>query len=525
MLRLGTFGGLVLSEPAGEAVIPQRRRLALLALLAVAGARGLTRDKVLAYLWSESSSDNARHALEQLLYSMRKQIPEPIIMGVDPLRLNPAVVEADVAEFARAIEAGDDARAATLYRGPFLDGFFLAGAPEFERWVEGERTRLAAEHAQALRRLAVEARDLGRQTAEIDLLRRIVSDDPLGERGIVGLVRALVEAGDPAGAVRHAREYEERMREELPGAPVPDVLALAGGLKPSEDRRSGPTARPVNESERYRIEREIGRGSVATVYLARDRKHDREVALKVLRSEIAVGADRRRFEREVTILARMHHPHLLPVYDSGVMALPGGRESLFYVMPYVEGEGLRGRLQREGVVALRDAVRIACEVADALAYAHGQNIVHRDVRPENILLTGGHALVADFGIARVLEVSGGEAISTSGLVLGHPAYMSPEQARGATQIDGRSDIYSLGCVLYEMLAGLPPFTGPTRAAVLARAMAEPLPPLRTVCPSVPPAVEQTVVKALAKRPEDRFARATDFARALGCDLGASATRE
>ena len=291
MLRLGTFGGLVLSEPAGEAVIPQRRRLALLALLAVAGARGLTRDKVLAYLWSESSSDNARHALEQLLYSMRKQIPEPIIMGVDPLRLNPVVVEADVAEFARAIEAGNDARAVALYRGPFLDGFFLAGAPEFEHWAEGERTRLAAEHAQALRRLAVEARDLGRQTAELDLWRRIVSDEPLGERGIVGLVRALVEAGDPAGAVRHAREYEERMREELPGAPVPDVLALAGGLKPSEDRRSGPTARPVDEGERYRIEREIGRGSVATVYLARDRKHDREVALKVLRSEIAVGAD------------------------------------------------------------------------------------------------------------------------------------------------------------------------------------------------------------------------------------------
>jgi len=524
MLRLGTFGGLVLSEPAGEAVIPQRRRLALLALLAVAGARGLTRDKVLAYLWSESSSDNARHALEQLLYSMRKQVPEPLIVGVDPLRLNPAVVEADVAEFARAIEAGNDARAVALYRGPFLDGFFLAGAPEFEHWVESERTRLAAEHAQALRRLAVEARDLGRQTAEIDLWRRIVSDDPLGERGIVGLVRALVEAGDPAGAVRYAREYEERMREELPGAPVPDVLALAGGLKPSEDRRSGPTARPVDESERYRIEREIGRGSVATVYLARDRKHDREVALKVLRSEIAVGADRRRFEREITLLAGMHHPHLLPLYDSGVMALPGGRENLFYVMPYVEGEGLRGRLDREGVVPLRDAVRIACEVADALAYAHGQHVVHRDIRPENVLFTGGHAVVADFGIARVLEVSGSEAISSSGLVLGHPAYMSPEQARGATQIDGRSDIYSLGCVLYEMLAGLPPFTGPTRAAVLARALAEPLPPLRTVCPSVPPAVEQTVMKALAKRPEDRFASATDFARALGCESGASATR-
>jgi DNA-binding SARP family transcriptional activator len=525
MLRLGTFGGLVLHDPAGEAVIPQRRRLALLALLAVGGPRGLTRDKILAHLWAESSPENARHALEQLLYSMRKQAPDPLIQGVDPLRLNPAVVEADVAEFARAIAAGNDARAVALYRGPFLDGFYLANAPEFEVWVEQERARLAAEHAQALRRLAVEAHGLGRQTAEIDLWRRIVSTDPLAERGVVGLVRALVEAGDLAGAVRHAREYEGRMREELPGAPVPDVLALAGGLKAREERRvSGATARPAEEGERYRLEREIGRGSVATVYLARDRKHDRAVALKVLKPEIAAGSDRRRFEREIGVLARMQHPHILPLYDSGVLPLAGGRESLFYVMPYVEGEPLRDRLEREGQVPLGDALRLACEIAEALAYAHGQQVVHRDIRPENILLAGGHALVADFGIARALEVSGGEAISTSGLVLGHPAYMSPEQARGATRVDARSDIYSLGCVLYEMLAGLPPFTGPTRVAVLARAMADPLPPLKTVRASVPPAVEQAVVKALAKRPEDRFASAAEFAHALGCDQGPTGSR-
>jgi hypothetical protein len=426
-------------------------------------------------------------------------------------------VEADVMEFSRAITAGDPARAIALYRGPFLDGFYLPGAPEFEVWVEQERARLAAEHAQALRKMAAEARDLGRQTAEIDLWRRLVSTDPLAERGVVALVRALLDAGDLAGALRQAKDYETRLREDLPGAPVPDVLALAGGLKPREERRpSGATAAAVEEGERYHIEREIGRGSAATVYLARDRKHARTVALKVLKPEIAMGADRRRFEREIGLLARMHHPHLLPLYDSGVLSLPGGRQGLYYVMPYVDGESLRERLEREGSLPLTDALHIACEVADALAYAHRHHVVHRDVRPENILLESGHALVTDFGIARALEVSGNEAVSSAGLVSGHPAYMSPEQARGASRMDGRSDVYSLGCVLYEMLAGLPPFTGPTRAAVLARAMADSLPPLSTVCPTVPAAVEQAVARALAKRPEDRFAGAAEFARALGC---------
>jgi DNA-binding SARP family transcriptional activator len=516
MLRLGTFGGLALHDPAGEVVLPQRRRLALLALLAAAGLRGLSRDKVLAYLWSESSPDNARHALEQLLYAMRKQVSHPLIAGVDPVRLNPAVVTADITEFDRAIAAGDHAGAVALYRGPFLDGFYLAGAPDFERWVEQERARLEADHARALRKLAGEARDLGRQTVEIDLWRRIVSTDPLGERGIVGLVRALAEAGDRAGAVRYAREYEGRMRAELPGAPVPDVLALAGGLRSREERRSsGPMVRPAEEAERYQIEREIGRGSVAAVYLATDRKHGRAVALKMLKPEIAAGSDRRRFQREIGLLAKLHHPHILPLYDSGLLPLAGGREGLYYVMPYVEGETLRQRLERDGTLSLADALRITCEVADALGYAHRQNVVHRDIRPENILLEGGHALVTDFGIARALEVSG-ESGSSSALVMGHPAYMSPEQARGAASIDGRSDIYSLGCVLYEMLTGTPPFTGATRTAVLSRVMADPLPPLRRVCPSAPAGVEQAVARALAKRPEERFASADELALELGC---------
>jgi DNA-binding SARP family transcriptional activator/tRNA A-37 threonylcarbamoyl transferase component Bud32 len=515
MFRLGTFGGLVLTDAAGDVVMPQRRRLAFLALLAATGERGLSRDKVLGYLWAESSSENARHALEQLLYSMRKQVSEPLFHGTDPLRLDSRVVQADVVDFARAMTANDPARAVSLYTGPFLDGFYLPGAPEFERWAEAERARLEAEHAEALRRLAADAHALGRRTVEIDLRRRLASADPLGERAAVGLVRALVEAGDWAGAMRHAREYEARIREELPGAPVTDLMELVRRMR--GERPSRPTPIPGSSgegSDPYVIEREIGRGSMATVYLARDRKHNREVALKVLRPEIAVGSDRRRFEREIGILARLHHPHILQLYDSGVLSLSDGREGLFYVMPHVDGETLRRRLEREGSLSVGDAVHIASEVADALAYAHAQGVIHRDIRPENILLESGHALVADFGIARALQVSVGEQISGTGVVLGQPSYMSPEQARGAPDLDTRTDIYSLGCVLYEMLAGEPPFTGVTSAAVLARQVAEPAPSLRTVCSALPIGVERAVIKALAKRPADRFGTAAEFATAL-----------
>ncbi len=515
MFRLETLGGLVLTDAAGEAVMSQRRRLAFLALLAVAGERGLSRDKVLGYLWSESSSENARHSLEQLLYSMRKQVAEPLFQGTDPLRLDTRSVQADVVEFARAMAAGDPARAVAVYRGPFLDGFYLAGAPEFERWAETERTRLEAEHSEALRRLAVEAHALGRRTTEIDLRRRLASADPLGERAALSLIRALVEAGDWAGALRHAREYEARVRDELPGAPVTDLMELV--RRAGSERPTRPTPVPesaVDPGDRYVIEREIGRGSVATVYLARDRKHAREVALKVLKPEVGAGSDRRRFEREIGILARLHHPHILQLYDSGVLALSNGREGLFYVTPYVRGETLRRRLERDGTLPLAESVHLAGEVADALMYAHAQSVIHRDIRPENIMLESGHALLLDFGIARALEASAGEQVSTTGVVVGHPAYMSPEQARGASDLDGRTDIYSLGCVLYEMLAGLPPFTGATRAAVLARQVGEPVPPLRGIRPTLPQRIEHAVMKALAKRPADRFRTAGELVAAL-----------
>ena len=246
---------------------------------------------------------------------------------------------------------------------------------------------------------------------------------------------------------------------------------------------------------------------MATVWLARDLRHDRPVALKVLHPELSAGLGPERFLREIRTTARLDHPHILPLLDSGEAGA-----LLWYTMPYVEGESLRDRLRREGQLPVDQALRIAGETADALDCAHEHGIVHRDIKPENILLSRGHARVADFGIARALEAAGGE-ITATGLAIGTPAYMSPEQASGGT-LDARSDIFALGCVLYEMLAGEPPYTGPTAQAVIAKRFAGEPTPLRLVRPSVPEAVEQTVRKALAPVPADRFASAAEFARAL-----------
>jgi serine/threonine-protein kinase len=269
---------------------------------------------------------------------------------------------------------------------------------------------------------------------------------------------------------------------------------------------------------RYRIEREVGRGGMSVVYLARDLKHDRDIALKLLRPELAVVVGPERFQREIHITAQLQHPNILPVYDSGEAA---GR--LYYVMPYVEGGSLRGRLAREKQLPLHDALRIIDEVAEGLSYAHTHGVVHRDIKPENILLTGSHAVLADFGIARTLAAAR-EQLTGSGLVVGTPAYMSPEQAAGEGAVDARSDLYALGCVLYETLAGEPPFSGPSSRAILTRVLVEAPPSLRAVRPTVPAHIERAVERALAKIPADRFATVAEFARALDAGVGLAPAR-
>ena len=262
-------------------------------------------------------------------------------------------------------------------------------------------------------------------------------------------------------------------------------------------------------AERYRIERELGRGGMATVYLAEDLKHGRRVALKVLRPGLSSSSGAERFHREIQTASRLQHPHILALHDSGEAA-----GLLYYAMPYVEGESLRSRLTREVQLDATVAVGIAATVADALTCAHAAGVLHRDIKPENILLTGGHAVVADFGIAGALDAVGSDRLTETGLALGTPHYMSPEQAAGARVLDARSDVYALGCVVYEMLAGAPPFNGPTPQAIMARHALDPVPPLRTVRATVSPALEAAVGKALAKVPADRFASAAEFRAAL-----------
>ena len=249
--------------------------------------------------------------------------------------------------------------------------------------------------------------------------------------------------------------------------------------------------------DRYRVEREIGRGGMATVYLAHDLKHGRPVAIKVLHADLtsALGADR--FVREVQTIATLRHPHILPLHDSGEVD-----GYLYYVMPFIDGDSLRSRLGREGQLPLADTLGIAAEIADALAYAHRSGVVHRDIKPENILLDQGHAILADFGIARASK-SSGTRLTGTGLALGTPAYMSPEQVAGEASIDGRSDIYSLGCVIYEMLAGRPPFEGPTAQAVLTRRLTERPPAVRGARPDVPAEVDALIARAMAPIPSSR----------------------
>jgi Tol biopolymer transport system component/tRNA A-37 threonylcarbamoyl transferase component Bud32 len=268
-------------------------------------------------------------------------------------------------------------------------------------------------------------------------------------------------------------------------------------------------------ADRYRVDRELGQGGMATVYLAEDLRHVRPVAIKVLRPELASALGGDRFLAEIRTTARLQHPNILPLHDSGAVG-----ELLFYVMPYVEGESLRDCLEREGQLPVDDAIRIAGEVASALDYAHRKGIIHRDIKPENILLHEGRAMVADFGIALAASRAGADRMTGTGLSLGTPRYMSPEQAMGERQITARSDIYALGCVVYEMLLGTPPFTGPTAQAVVARALSETPPPIRTARPSVPAAVERAVFKALERVPADRWRSAAEFAVALERRSGA-----
>ena len=259
----------------------------------------------------------------------------------------------------------------------------------------------------------------------------------------------------------------------------------------------------------YDIERELGRGGMATVYLAQDARHKRRVALKVLHPDLSSSIGPDRFLREIQLAARLNHPHIVPLFDSGEA---GG--CLYYVMPVMEGETLRDRLLRDGQIPLDEALQLVRGIASALDYAHRQNIVHRDIKPENVMLQDGEAVVMDFGIGKAVTVAADDTLTQTGMVVGTPAYLSPEQAAGETRIDGRSDQYSLACVLFEMLSGKKPWTGPTAQSVISKRFSDPVPSLRSVYEKTPDEVENALLKALSRDAADRFATTVEFARAL-----------
>jgi serine/threonine-protein kinase len=311
-----------------------------------------------------------------------------------------------------------------------------------------------------------------------------------------------------------------------------EVSSLLAAHDPGDDFLERPAAEalgvlaaPARQAERlamaligrYEIEREIAHGGMATVYLARDVRHDRRVAIKVLRHELAVAVGADRFLAEIRVTASLQHPHILPLFDSG-----SAGDLLWYAMPFVDGETLRSRLARESRLPVDEAVRLVREMADALEHAHAQGVVHRDIKPENVLLQSGHALVGDFGIALALEQAGGERLTRTGIALGTPQYMAPEQASGERAIDARADVYALGAVLHEMLVGQSPFSASSRAAVLWRVRNEPATAVATHRIDVAPFLDAAVQRALAKRPEDRFASAAAFASALTAPPGGPA---
>ncbi len=524
MIEFRMLGTLSLTSADGrdvKSLLGQPRRLALLAYLAAATPhRFHRRDSLVALFWPELDQEHARAALRQALHVLRDALGAHAVAsrGDEEIGLDVDRVSCDVPAFGRAMDGAQFREALDLYRGHLLEGFFISDAPDFEQWLETERRRLQDMASRAARRLGERCEGDGNLTTAVHWARRAMELAPNDEALLRRLITVLDRHGDRAGALHAYEDFTVRLAQEYETQPAPETEALVAAVRARQ--RAAPVSVPLlpmdllarlraGLADRYRVERELARGRTAVVFLAQDLKHDRSVAIKMLHPELAAAVGAERFLREIQLAARLQHPHIVALHDSGETD-----GLLYFVMPYVEGVSLRDRLEREPQLPVPETLRVAGDVAQALTYAHALGVVHRDIKPENILLENGHALVADFGIARAISAAGSDRLTETGIALGTPAYMSPEQGAEDGLVDGRSDLYALACVIYEMLTGTPPFTGPTAQAILARHAVDPVAPIRTVRDTVPSGVERAVLKALAKVPADRYPDATEFARAL-----------
>ncbi len=538
MIDFRVLGPLELKGPDGEdilSVLSQPKRVALLAYLALATDQGFRRrDTIIGLFWPELDQERARAALRKSLYFLRRSLGDETLRGRGDEEISLAWEDltCDAVEFHTALKRDELETALDLYRGDLLEGLFLSGSPEFEKWLDSKREQFQEEAAAAAWELAHRYLTSGRVTEGERLGQKALGLVPTDENEARRFIAALNDAGDRAAAIRFYEKFASELDSLLELRPSAETRALVEDIRNTSEtpvpppEKAIPTVTPPPPvgsgllerlrqalAGRYALEREIGRGGMATVFLAKEPKHRRKVALKVLDPELAesLGADR--FLREIEIAANLTHPHILPLFDSGE-----ANGLLYYVMPYVEGESLRSRLDRERQLPVADAVTITREVSRALAFAHEKGVIHRDVKPANILLEAGHAVLADFGIAHAVALAGEGPRTRSGVSLGTPAYMSPEQSTGETELDGRSDQYGLGCVLYEMLAGDQPFRGPTGESVARQHLTRDPEPITDLRPSVPEGVASALHKAMEKAPADRFSTMSEFSEALGSPI-------
>jgi DNA-binding SARP family transcriptional activator len=533
MLRLNTFGGLVLQQDGQLHTGPasQRRRLALLAIVAAAGRRGVSRDKLLALLWPDSEAEAARHSLYQAVHAIRRSAgSDEIFQGGATLQLNPQLITSDVGEFQEAIESGAHEQAVRLYRGPFLDGFRLENAPEYEQWQDAERVLHAREYAASLESLAAAAAARGDHPAAVRWWRRLAAAEPVSTRAAVGLIEALVAAGDRAGALQFAGVHSSLVRQHLETDPDPEIDAWVERLRSGEVPAAAPAPRPRPASgpdaareaatreldeirrafaDRYQVGERIGESTLLLSFAARDRRDTRQVELHVLSPRLlGLGGGERVLEALERVVA-LRDPRIVPTREAG-----GIQGRIYVTTPPLEGPSLKDRLARERQLPVAEARRIALELLEALVYAHGRDVRHGDLRPKHVLLARNGVSVAGFGLVEALDLAESGSAGSTAVTIGAPAYLSPEQLAGESNGDERSDLYSLGCIVFEMLAGEPPFGGSNMATVLSRKLTQAAPALRSLRESVPAELEAFVARCLSRLPADRYQRAAEAREAL-----------
>jgi pimeloyl-ACP methyl ester carboxylesterase/DNA-binding SARP family transcriptional activator len=466
MIHVRVLGSAELTDSGGAeltAVLAQPKRFALLVYLAMSPGYH-RRDTLLALFWPELDTRRARGSLNQAIGFLRRELggsPESVIIsrGAAELGIDSSALWCDIASFRQHVHAQHFGEALDLYRGDLLPGFHGVPETEFEEWLGTERAQLRTSAVRAAREVARASEQASHYTTAVTSARRAVDLSGLDERAVRDLLTLLDRLGDRAGAMTAYEEFGERLAKELDAEPSAETRALVTQIRRRaeipENSIEPAQLGPGVELNGWRVIRELGRGGMATVHLALDVKHDRHVAIKELRPELATRVTAEPFLREIQIMARLAHPHILPLIDSGAR-----RGRPYLVAPYVAGESLRARLSREHQLPLEESLRLTMEIAQALDYAHRRGVIHCDIKPENILLADGHAVVADFGIARAIHASGtgGSDDLPERPAIGSPPYMSPELLQGAP-IRVQTDIYSLGCVMIEMLTGTLPRDG------------------------------------------------------------------